>query len=133
MSKSEFSIEKLMSCYYKPSNILYFIVVSKFLNFAKGLERFLIIGWVVGWNWWEKVQIKTQASSIPKRWFTRENWSNWSKEWDSWKKKKKKKRRKFKTFELVKVKIHHLGPIKIYCGEKTQLVRKPFLLLLWSF
>ena len=37
----------------------------------KELERFLIIGWVVGEEYAEKIQIIKQASSIPYTWFTR--------------------------------------------------------------
>ena len=39
---------KNFSFYYKLSNTFYFALPSNFLTFIKGLEKFLIIGWVTG-------------------------------------------------------------------------------------
>ena len=85
----------------------------------KELERFLIIGWVVGEE------------------FVRENSDNKTSQLHTLylvhqgkieavgpKGRISEKRRKFKIFKLVKVKRNHLRPIKIYSKEKTQLVQK---------
>ena len=112
--------QKLIFCknlfsYYKLGNILYFASVTKFLTFMKGLERFFIIDWVVGEELVRKIKRKNKLISYLIPGSLGENWCGWSKGYRI-----SEKKREFKIFKLIKVKRHHLGPIIIYCGEKTQ-------------
>ena len=125
MSKDEFTVKLIKLSYCKLNNILYFALISKFLTYMKGLQRFSIIAWVVEQELIKENSDKKEASFMPSnpwlikrklRWF-------WSKGRIS------EKTRKFKIFKVVNFKNRHLRPVKIYCREKTQLVHKLFFLL----
>ena len=63
---------KNLSSYYNLGNIWYFQLVSKFLTFIKGSERFLIFGWMVGEKLLREKLDNKQVSSLPNPWLTRE-------------------------------------------------------------
>lgn len=109
-----------MSSYYKLINILYFSLGSRFSTSRKGLDRFLTIAWVVGRNYSEKIETKSQASSLPNSWIT------WEKLKHLIYRVEFLKKEGFKIFMLVKVKRPHLRPTEIYCRDKIQLVQKLF-------